>query len=98
MIVLRKALLASNRRFAFEPDDVITWERIKVQAEALLDDIRRRRGVTDYKVVCDETTNTPARIDRNELWCKIILIPTKAAEAIIFELNISSNTAKLGNV
>jgi phage tail sheath protein FI len=97
MIMLRKLLLASNRRYTFEPNDVITWERIKVGAEGLLDDIRRRRGLTDFKVVCDETTNTPARIDRNELWCKIILIPTKAAEAIVFELNITSNSAKLGS-
>lgn len=97
MIVLRKSLLSVSRRYVFEPNDVITWERIKVSAEALLDDIRRRRGLDDFKVICDETVNTPARIDRNELWCKIILIPTKAAEAIVFELNITSNSAKLGN-
>lgn len=97
MIYLRKALLASNRRYAFEPNDVILWNQIQVQAEILLEDIRKRRGITDYKVVVDETVNTPARIDKNECWVKIILIPTKAAEAIIFELNVTSNTAKLGS-
>lgn len=97
MIVLRKSLLSASRRYAFEPNDIITWDKVKVLAESLLDDVRRRRGLTDFKVVCDETVNTPARIDRNELWCKVILIPTKAAEAIVFELNITSNSAKLGN-
>jgi phage tail sheath protein FI len=97
MIALRKMLLRANRQFTFEPNDVTTWEQIRVLTEATLEDIRRRRGITDYKVVCDETTNTPARIDRNELWCKVILVPTKAAEAIVFELNITSNSAKLGN-
>lgn len=97
MIVLRKVILASNRRFVFEPNDIVTWSRVKSAAEVFMEDIRRRRGVTDYKVVCDETVNTPARIDRNELWCKIILVPTKAVEALVFELNITSNSAKLGN-
>lgn len=97
LILLRKTLLASTQRFAFEPNDVITWDNIKTAAETILDDIRRRRGITDFKVVCDETTNTPARIDRSEVWCKIILIPTKAAEAIVFEINVTSNSAKLGS-
>jgi phage tail sheath protein FI len=97
LILLRKTLLASTQRFTFEPNDVITWQNIKTAAETILDDIRRRRGITDFKVVCDETTNTPARIDRSEVWCKIILIPTKAAEAIVFEINVTSNSAKLGS-
>ncbi len=97
MISLRKSLLASMRRYTFEPNDVILWSQIQSQTEALLEDIRRRRGITDYKVVTDETVNTPSRIDKNELWVKVILIPTKAAEAIVFELNVTSNTAKLGS-
>jgi len=96
LILLRKLLLASAQRFTFEPNDPITWESIKTVAETILDDIKSRRGITDFSVVCDETTNTPARIDRSEVWCKIILIPTKAAEAIVFEINVTSNSAKLG--
>jgi len=49
----------------------------------------------DFKVICDATTNTPIRIDRNELWCKVILQPTKAAEVIVFELNLTSATLGL---
>jgi phage tail sheath protein FI len=97
LILLRKLLLASTQRFTFEPNDPITWESIKTVTESILEDIKSRRGITDYRVVCDSTTNTPARIDRSEVWCKIILIPTKAAEAIVFEINVTSNSAKLGS-
>lgn len=96
MIVLRKLILASTRRFVFEPNDVFTWERIEDVVNPLLDDIRRRRGITEFRVVCDETTNTPIRIDRNELWTKVLIKPTKTAEILVFELNLTNQSAKLG--
>jgi phage tail sheath protein FI len=96
MIYLRKVLLASTQTFVFEPNDPITWENIVGVVDPILDDIRRRRGIVEYKVVCDETTNTPVRVDRNELWCKILLKPTKTAEIIVFEINVTNQSAKLG--
>ena len=95
MIVIRKMLLASTRQFVFEPNDAATWKRVTNAVEPLMADIKSRRGVVDFKVICDATTNTPIRIDRNELWCKIILQPTKAAEVIVFELNLTSATLGL---
>ena len=49
----------------------------------------------DYKVVCDESTNTPVRVDRNELWCKVLLKPTKTAEVVVFELNLTNQSAQI---
>ena len=95
LIVIRKSLLASTRRFVFEPNDATTWEKVVNVVNPMLDDIRRRRGITDYKVVCDETVNTPVRVDRNELWCKVLLKPTKAAEIVVFELNLTNQSATL---
>lgn len=95
MIVIRKMLLASTRQFVFEPNDAATWKRVTNAVEPLMADIKSRRGVVDFKVICDATTNTPIRIDRNELWCKVILQPTKAAEVIVFELNLTSATLGL---
>lgn len=95
MIYLRKVLLQSTRRFAFEPNDAILWDQIQSTVNPLLDDIRRRRGITEFAVICDETVNTPVRVDRNEVWCKILLKPTKTAEAVIFEINVTSQSAKI---
>ena len=96
MIFLRKVILASTQQFVFAPNDPVTWEQLQNLVDPLLDDIRRRRGITEYKIICDETTNTPERIDRNELWCKVLIKPTKAAEIIVFELNVTSQSAKIG--
>jgi phage tail sheath protein FI len=94
MIFLRKVLLETGRQDLFEPNDAFTWELVKDKADAVLSDIQSRRGITDYRVVCDETVNTPVRVDRNELWCKILLKPTKTAEWIIFEVNLTNQSAK----
>ena len=57
--------------------------------------ILAQRGVYDFAVVCDESNNTPARIDRNELWVDVAIEPTKAAEFIYIPVRIV-NTGELG--
>ena len=47
-----------------------------------------KRGVYDFAVVCDETNNTSARIDKNELWIDIAIEPVKAAEFIYIPVRI----------
>lgn len=96
MIYLRKTLLASGRINVFEPNDQFTWDAVKTSAQQVLDDIKARRGITDFSVVCDATVNTPLRVDRNELWCKVLLKPTKTAEWIVFEVNLTNQSAKFG--
>lgn len=96
MIFLRKAVLNSTQSFVFEPNDPFTWEAIRDVINPLLEDIRSRRGIINYSVICDETTNTPVRVDRNELWCKVVIQPTKSAEVIVFELNVTNQSAQLG--
>ena len=95
LIIVRKQVLAATRRYVFEPNDATTWEKVQKTLELLLDELKRRRGLVDYKVVCDETTNTPLRVDRNELWAKCILKPTKAAEIVVVELDLRSQSAEL---
>ena len=95
MIYIRKVLLLSTQRFAFEPNDSILWAQIEDTVNPLLDDISKRRGITEFRVICDETVNTPVRVDRNEVWCKILIKPTKAAEAVVFEINVTSQSAKI---
>lgn len=96
MIYIKKVILASTQRLVFEPNDKFTWSRVEQLINPLMDDIMRRRGITEFKVICDETTNTPIRVDRNEMWCKVLIKPTKTAEVVIFELNLTSQSAQLG--
>lgn len=96
MIYLRKVLLSVGRPFLMEPDDEFTWNEIKETLNPFLNDVASRRGIEDdFQVICDKTTNTPARIARNEIWCQIKIRPIRAAEWIVFDVNLSNQTASL---
>jgi len=79
---IRYQLQRALRPFIFEPNDTITRNEARGVVQTLLADILSKRGIYDYVVVCDETNNTPARIDRNELWIDIAIEPAKAVEFI----------------
>lgn len=83
---IRKAAMA----YLFELNDRITRESIKAMIDAYLNDIMMRRGLYDFVVLCDESNNTPARIDRNELWVDIALKPAKAIEFIYIPIRVVS--------
>jgi phage tail sheath protein FI len=74
--------------FLFEPNDAETRESVTVTVERFLGDLLGKRALFDYGVRCDETNNTPTRIDRNELWVDIALKPTKAIEFIYIPIRI----------
>lgn len=95
MIIIRKIILASTRGFAFEPNDPDTWGQVESLTTSLIDPIARGRGITDFEVTCDSTTNTPDRIEKGELWCKVVIRPTKTAEIIVFELNLVNQSASI---
>ena len=98
MIFIRKVILIATQRFVFEPNDEFTWAQIEGVLNPFLDDIRKRRGITEFRVVCDSSTNTPLRVDRNELWTKVLIKPTKTAEILIFEINLTNQSAQLGSL
>jgi phage tail sheath protein FI len=85
---LRLVLDKVARPFIFEPNDTITRNQVKAGFEAVLNDIVAKRGIYDYLVVCDETNNTPDRIDRNELYIDIAIEPVKAIEFIYIPVRL----------
>jgi phage tail sheath protein FI len=95
LLYLRKTAAQFSKVFVFEPNDPVTWRRVRLSFEPLLSDVQSRRGITDYKIICDSTINTPARVDRNELWVRILIKPTKAAEFIQIDFVILPQGASL---
>jgi hypothetical protein len=91
---IRRQLTLAARPFVFEPNDALTRNEISGVVETLLVDLVAKRGIYDYLVVCDESNNTPARIDRNELWIDVAIEPVKAAEFIYIPVRIL-NTGEL---
>ncbi len=82
-IILEKAISTAAKYFLFEPNDTFTRLQLINMVEPFLRDVKARRGIYDFLVVCDSTNNTPERIDRNELWADFYIKPTKAAEFIV---------------
>lgn len=91
---LRERFDEISRPFLFEPNDTPTRARIAAVFEGFMSDILAKRGVTDFAVVCDDSNNTPARIDRNELYVDIAIAPTKSTEFIYIPIRIV-NTGSL---
>lgn len=86
LIFLRKNLTLLLRNFLFEPIDDILFSQVRNAIEPFMEDILARRGVTAFRIICDETNNTPERIDRNELHVSVLIRPTRAAEFIVLNL------------
>mgnify|MGYP001349332757 FL=1 len=97
MIFLRSQLNKLARPYVFEPNDKITRDEIKAQAESLLLELVGNRAIFDFLVVCDETNNTPTRIDRNELYLDIAIEPVKAVEFIYVPLRLK-NTGEIAGL
>jgi hypothetical protein len=93
---VRRQLTIAARPFVFEPNDALTRQQIAGVIQTLFVDLVAKRGVYDYLVVCDLSNNTPARIDRNELWVDVAFEPVKAVEFIYIPVRIL-NTGELGN-
>jgi len=98
-VYLRTQLDAIAKPFIFEPNDELTRNEIKGAVESFLLELTGQRALYDFLVVCDDTNNTPTRIDRNELYVDIAIEPIKSVEFIYIPLRIKNTgeIAKLGN-
>lgn len=92
---IKKRSVPTLRNFLFEFNDARTRARVKSLMETMMGEIAVGRGVTAYSVICDETNNTPARIDRNELWVSILFKPAKSIEFIQVKLGILSESQNI---
>lgn len=81
-IVLEKAIATASKFILFEQNDEFTRAQFKSLVEPYLRTIQGRRGVTDFRVVCDESNNTPQVIDSNGFVADIYIKPTRSINFI----------------
>ena len=81
-IVLEKAIATASKFFLFEQNDAFTRAQFKNLVVPFLKTVQQRRGITDFKVVCDDTNNTGEVIDRNEFVADIFVKPTRTINFI----------------
>lgn len=77
-IGIEKSIAQAAKNILFEFNDEFTRAEFVNVVEPLLREIKGRRGITDFKVVCDETNNTPAVVDRNEFVASIFIKPARS--------------------
>jgi hypothetical protein len=81
-IVLEKSIATAARSSLFEFNDQFTRAQFVNLVEPFLRDVQGRRGITDFRVVCDERNNTPEIIDRNEFVGDIYIKPARSINFI----------------
>jgi len=99
-LLLQIKVLISNIaiRLVFEQDDQATIDQFLTKSNPLLDNIKRERGLYDFKVKMDSTNNTPETQDRNELYGEIYLKPTRTVEFIGIGFTITPTGASFNDV
>jgi hypothetical protein len=93
MIYVKKEISRFATRVLFDPNTKVTWARFTNLAVPFLDSVKSRFGLDDFKVVLDETTTTADLIDRNIMYAKIFLKPTRAIEYIALDFTITNTGA-----
>jgi len=91
---MRRQLDLIAKPFIFEPNDELTRNEIKGVIDSFCNELLAKRAIGDYLVVCDESNNTPARIDRNELYVDVAIEPIKALEFIYIPVRLK-NTGEI---
>lgn len=94
LIALKDFIGGVARGLVFESNTTVTRNRFLSQANPYLESVTQRQGLYAYKVVMDDTNNTADVIDRNQLVGQIYIQPTKTAEFIILNFNLTPTGAE----
>ena len=93
LLFLKDEVSKISRNLLFDQNVTSTWNRFKAQVNPVLSDTRARFGLSDYKLVLDETTTTADLVDRNIMYAKIYIKPARAIEYIVVDFVITNTGA-----
>jgi len=93
LLFVKKGISTISADVLFEPNLRETWDRFIARAEPFLADVKARFGLTDYKLILDETTTTPDLVDQNIMYAKVFLKPARAIEFIAVDFIITNTGA-----
>jgi len=93
LIFIKKQVSRIAATTLFEQNVVATWNGFKGQVDTFLSNVKGGLGLTDFRVVLDETTTTPELVDRNIMYAKVFLKPAQAIEFIALDFIITDSGA-----
>ena len=88
LIALKGYISGISRSLVFEQNTAVTRNKFLNQVNPYLDSVVQRQGLYAFKVIMDESNNTPSVVDRNQLVGQIYIQPTKTAEFVILDFTI----------
>ena len=97
LIFVKKEVSRISRNLLFEQNIQATWTRFHGQVRPFLESVKVRFGLTDFKVVLDNTTTTPDLVDRNIMYAKIFLKPARSIEFIAVDFVITRSGASFAD-
>jgi phage tail sheath protein FI len=93
VIYLKKQISILSTQILFEQNVQATWNRFKGLVEPFLANVKTQFGISDYRLILDETTTTPDLVDQNILYAKIMVKPARAIEYIAIDFVVLSTGA-----
>jgi hypothetical protein len=93
LIFLKKRISRIAASILFDQNVRTTWTRFKAEADKFLGSVQARLGLSEFRVLLDETTTTPDLVDRNILYAKIFLKPARSIEFIAIDFVITRSGA-----
>lgn len=93
VIYLKKQISILSTQVLFEQNVQSTWNRFKSLVDPFLANVKTQFGITDYKLILDESTTTPDLIDQNIMYAKIMIKPARAIEYIAIDFVVASTGA-----
>ena len=97
LIALKKFIASSSRFLVFEQNVAATRNRFLSIVNPYLESVQQRSGLFAFRVVMDDTNNTPDMIDRGILYGQIYIQPTRTAEYIVLDFNVLPTGAAFPN-
>ena len=88
LIALKKFIASSSRYLVFEQNVSTTRQRFLNIVNPYLESVQQRSGIYSFKVIMDDSNNTPDIVDRNILYGQIYIQPTRTAEFIVLDFNV----------
>ena len=93
LIKLKKFIASSSRFLVFEQNTSVTRKEFLSIVNPFMEQVQAQSGLSAFRVVMDETNNTPDVVDRNILYGQIFVQPTKTAEFIVLDFTIQPTGA-----
>lgn len=93
LLTVRKVIAREGAQLVFEQNVASTWQRFENRVNPYLRQVKENAGIEEFRVILDERTTTEDLIERNVMFGKILIKPSRTAEFILLDFHVTNNVA-----